>query len=521
VTPGRRVSEVSGPAIESLGIGRAKAHESAAGHVAGLALLTCCAGLVLSGLVDLSDGGHETTVLIGWGAVLGIAGAALRHVFVLPSRVRADAALNAVLAGSLAMVVASAGAYVLTRTFTRVDDALFESVAGITTTALSVLEDPEATSRGVLFWRALTQWIGGFSALVVIIAVLPFLGVGGPEGAEARTPAGAGRLLSPHVRRMVNRYLGLYAGLTVAGAVLFVVAGMGLFDAVTYALTTVSTGGFANHQESFAYFDSAVIEWFGAGGMALAGVSIALIWRALRGRSGSLLQSAELRAYVVVLVAASAVVVAWTAPSGGPTHDSVRGAVFSVVSAGSTTGHTVTDWSQWSSGPQVVLLLLMGVGAMAGSLGGGFRVIRGLALVSYVQRELERQLHPRIVRPVRVGRASIDDGLADRMVGYQVLYVVTAGLGAFLLAISGEDVLTSLSGTISAIATMGPALGDLGPGDGAMEVTRPARVVLMVVMLAGRLEIYPVLNAVEGAIDRLVGWGRRTVVSQWWRRSHG
>jgi trk system potassium uptake protein TrkH len=204
VTPGRRVSEVSGPAIESLGIGRAKAHESAAGHVAGLALLTCCAGLVLSGLVDLSDGGHETTVLIGWGAVLGIAGAALRHVFVLPSRVRADAALNAVLAGSLAMVVASAGAYVLTRTFTRVDDALFESVAGITTTALSVLEDPEATSRGVLFWRALTQWIGGFSALVVIIAVLPFLGVGGPQGAEARTRAGAGRLVSPPRTRRVN-----------------------------------------------------------------------------------------------------------------------------------------------------------------------------------------------------------------------------------------------------------------------------------------------------------------------------
>jgi trk system potassium uptake protein TrkH len=220
-------------------------------------------------------------------------------------------------------------------------------------------------------------------------------------------------------------------------------------------------------------------------------------------------------------VAASIVVSWWTAPSGGPTHESVRHAVFSVVSSASTTGHTVTDWGAWASGPQVVLLVLMGIGAMSGSLGGGFRVVRGLALVSYVERELDRQLRPRVVRPVRVGRVGLDEDLADGMVGYQVLYLLTAGSGAFFLALFGEDLLTSLSGTISAVATVGPALGDLAPGDLARSATRPARVALMVIMLSGRLEIYPVLNAIEGAGERLSIGGRRLVRRTRWRRRHG
>lgn len=471
------------------------------GHVAGLALLVCSIGLLISAVVDLTDGGDDALVLCAWGIVLGVGGGGLRLAFVLPSRVRASTALNAVLAGSSVMILASTGAYLLTGTFTRVDDALFESTAGISTTALTVL-DPEAQGHGVLFWRALTQWIGGFSALMVVIAVLPFLGVGGPQPGEAKAPAGASRLLSPHVRRMAQHYFGLYVGLTVVGAALFAAAGMGRFDAVSYSLTTVSTGGFANHRGSFAYFDSAVIEWFGVGGMAIAGLSVALIWRGLRGRSGSLLQSTELWVYLLLMGAGSTAVALWTAPSGGPTHESVRHAIFSVVSSSSTTGHTVTDWGAWSAGPQVVLLLLMGVGAMAGSLGGGFRVVRGIALVSYIQRELGRQLRPRMVRPVRVGRVPIDEDLVGRMIGYQVLYVIVVGIAAFSLALFGEDLLTSISGAISGLATVGPALGDLSPGSGALRLTSSARMVLLVVLVAGRLEMYPVLNAA----DALIRW---------------
>jgi trk system potassium uptake protein TrkH len=501
--------------------GRGRPRQSAAGHVAGLSLLVCSVGLVVAAIVDLTAGADSALVLATWALFVGSVGAVLRRGFCIPDRVRADTALSAVLAGSLAMIAVSTGAYLLTGTFDRLDDALFESVSGVSTTALTVLDDPATVDRGVLFWRALTQWIGGFSALVVIIAVLPFLGVGGPQGADARTPAGAARLLSPHVRRVVHRYFWLYLALSGAGFLLFLVGGMEWFDAVTYALTTLSTGGFANHDGSFAYFDSALIEWMGVGGMALAGVSIAFLWRLLRDRSGSLLQSTELRAYVGLLVVASAVMVWWTAPPGGPTHDSVRHAVFSVVSAASTTGHTVTDWGAWSSGAQVVLVSLMGLGAMAGSLGGGFRELRGLALISYIDRELERQIQPRIVRPVRVGRVAIDEELVGRMVGYQVLYLITAGLGAFLLALFGQDLLSSLSGSISAIATVGPALGDLSPGDGALGLSRPARAALMVVMLAGRLEIYPVLSALESVQVRLTAGTRRATARLRWRRKHG
>jgi trk system potassium uptake protein TrkH len=300
------------------------------------------------------------------------------------------------------------------------------------------------------------------------------------------------------VRRLLTGYFHLYLGLTSVGFVMFLAGGMGPFDAITYSFTTISTGGFANHDQSFAHFQSATIEWLGVGGMLLGGLSLPLAWRALRGRGRSSIRSTELIVYVG-LVAGTTTVLALTTDAGG-WHDTIRASAFTAASAVSTTGHWVTDWTGWAPGPQMLLLVLIGVGSMSGSLGGGFRIVRAMALVSYVRRELLRQLLPRSIHPVRVGRQVIDEETTDRMVGYQVLFIGTAAVGFFAIALAGTDLVTALSASVSALATFGPALGALAPGTPLTEASDWILLVLMGLMFAGRVELYPVLNAVVSVV---------------------
>lgn len=468
-------------------------------HVVGVALAVSGVGLMVSGLVDLIAEAADTVLLLALGGVAVGGGLGLRRLAPVPTRVPPRVALRSVMVAATAMIVVSTIVYVATGTITRLDDALFESTAGFSTTALTVIDDLEAVDDGVLFWRALTQWMGAFFALATIVAVLPFLGVGGPRPVGARTPLGARHLFSPHVRNLLRRYLGLYVVLTVAGAALFLVGGMSPFDAVTYAFTTISTGGFANHDRSFAHFDSDLIEWLGVAGMLLGGLSLPLAWQAVRGKTRSTMRSTELWAYLGLLGGAT-VVVSLTTDSGSGWHDTVRQAAFSVASSVSTTGHWVTDWTQWSAGPQMLLLVLIGIGAMSASMGGGFRIVRAMALSSWARRELTRQLVPRSVGVVRVGRTVVDEQTAERMLGYQVLFVGTAAAGLLALALTGLDFVSALSGSISALATMGPALGELAPGRPLLELGHGELLVLMILMLSGRLELYVVLNAVVSVV---------------------
>ena len=472
---------------------------SATGNVVGAALVVGGGGLVLSGLVDLAEDGADTEILAVTGLVVLAVGAALRRWLAMPTRVPPRVALRSVMVAALALVAVSTIAYLVTGALTDPLDALFESTAGLSTTALTTLEDLESVDKGVLFWRALSQWLGGYFALATIVAVLPFLGVGGPQARGAAAPVGARHLFSPHVRHLLRSYFALYVGLTVVGAALFLAGGMGPFDAATYSLTTISTGGFANHDRSFAHFESDAIEWMGVAGMLLGGISLPLAWQALRGRRVSPLRSTELRAYLG-LVAGATVVLSLTTEHGSGIHDTVRSSAFSAASAISTTGHWVTDWGLWDPGPQLLLLVLVGIGAMSGAVGGGFRIVRALALMSYIWRELVRQLVPRSVRVVRVGGVTVDEGTTDRMIGYQVLFIGTATAGFFGLALFGADLITALSGAISALSTFGPALGDLSPGTQLASVDHGILLVLMALMASGRVELYPVLNAVVSVL---------------------
>jgi trk system potassium uptake protein TrkH len=474
---------------------------SVAAVASGLGLLACAA-------VGGFDG-FRGSIGLAWSGVLALAVGVVGLRRYRVARRDGPAAAFATLVGVLLTQAAvSTVAYLASGTFDRLDDAVFESLAGFTTTALTVVGDPQDLPKGVALWRALTQWTGGMTALVAVATVIPALGVArGPSGEEGHAPRNL-PLASRQALGILNRLFRLYVVLTAIGIALYAVAGMGPFDAVTYALTTVSSGGFAGHADSIAHFDSAAIEWAAIGGMVLAGVNLAVVFRSARGLlSASVLRSAELRAFLALIVVMSVVVVS-TSGADGPLGERVRQGLFSVVSMLSTTGLTVTNWGSWNDGAQVVLILAAGIGAMSGAIGGGFRIARMLAVLAYVRREVVRQIHPAAIRVVKVGRRPIDEVLVDRIIGYQILYLFVGGLGAIGLALGGASILTALTGTVSALSTVGPAMGQLSPAGGALSLAAPARAALMPLMVLGRLELAPVLVG-------LAAFARRS------RRRHG
>jgi len=313
---------------------------------------------------------------------------------------------------------------------------------------------------------------------------------------EAEAPGPTGERLTPRVRHTARRLWAVYLGFTVVLGVAYIAAGMSLYDGVAHSFTTVSTGGFSPYNSSLGHFDSAVIEWIAIGAMFIAGSSFTLLYRLLRGRPGPLLRSKEFHLYVALVFAVAAVLFTVNDATGSIT-ERIRGAFFATTTIISTTGYATDDFGSWSQGAQAVILLLLPIGAMAGSTAGGVKLIRVLAVGSYAHREALRHLHPRLVRPVRVGGGVMPDRTADKIVGFLILALATFGGGAIAIALTGPDLITSFSAAATAFGNVGPGLGDVGPTGDFLTLPRAARWVTMGQMLLGRLEIYPVILALS------------------------
>jgi trk system potassium uptake protein TrkH len=467
--------------------------ETATGHVVGLAIAIAGAAMCASAVVEKLQGGTEAVHILASGLVVGVPGLALWARTKAPARIPVASIFAAVLSGWIAFVLVSTVPYLVTHTFVAFDRALFESVSGFTTTSASVLRPVDGTAPGILFWRAATQWIGGIGVVVFAVSVLPFLGVGVAQLTQTARIGPASESLGPRVSATATRLLPIYLGFTVVLAGAYDAAGMKTFDAVTHAFTTVSTGGFSTHDASFAYFRSAPLEWIAIAAMMLAGGSYALYWRALRGKPLVVLRSAEFRAYIGITAMLCAATVGWNGTRHGFTASAVRRTIFTTVSITSTTGYRMLDFNRWATPIQLLLVFAMGLGAMAGSAAGGFKVGRLLAVLSYARRQLFTQLHPRAVGVVRFGREIVPEAVVTRVVGFFGLFMAIGGLGTFLVAAFGADMRTAISTVASAIGNVGPALGAAGPTTDYLGVSAGARGVLMVVMLIGRLEVFPVL----------------------------
>lgn len=465
-------------------------------NIVGLAVAVVGAGIVVSGVVDAIDGGPDVVILLVTGVAIWAVGSALWRLTIVPKQIRTLDVFTTVTVAWIAMAIAGAIPYLVTGHFTRIDDALFESISGFTTTGATVTPDIEATGKGLLFWRSTTQWMGGMGVIVLVVAVLPTVGSGGMSLLQAEAPGPTGERLTPRVRETARRLWGVYVGFTVALALAYALAGMSVYDAVSHSFTTVSTGGFSPYQQSIGAFDSVAIEWIGIVAMLLAGGSFTLYYRALRRDPKPLLRSTEVHVYLLVVAAITLWALVTAGNDGGQTTG-FRDALFTTTSTVTTTGYVTTEYGLWSQTAQLLLLLAMPIGAMAGSTAGGVKMIRVMAVASFAHREALRHLHPRLVRPVRVGNGILPGDVAGRVMGFMVLALAVFGGGAVLISATGPDMITSFSSSATAFGNVGPGLGALDHANDFLSIPPPGRWIAMGQMLLGRLEIYPVILALS------------------------
>ena len=374
------------------------------------------------------------------------------------------------------------------------DNAMFESISGFTCTGSTILSDIEAVPRGVLFFRSMTQWFGGMGLIVLAVAILPALKVGGLELIAAEAPGPTPDRLTPKVRETAKRLWILYGAVTVVvTALLMVFAGASLYDAVAHAFATASTGGFSPYSASVGHFDSVAFEVIIIVGMMYCGASFALHWQAVRGDWGIYARVSEFRLYVAMFFMLVALIM-WvnaSEPSGIATN--LRHSAFNVAAVLSSTGFGTADFTMWGPAAQAALLLVFMTAGMSGSTSGGMKVLRLQIIGKYAAREVVRARHPRAILPLRLGDSVVPDDIVSRVIGFVLLYISFSLVGGLVIAALGTDTVTAFSAAFSATGNIGPALGEAGPASNFLVIPRAGRPVLMWLMLFGRLEVFPTL----------------------------
>ena len=383
--------------------------------------------------------------------------------------------------------------------------ALFESVSGFTTTGATVFADIEALPDSILLWRSVSHWLGGMGIIVLGVAILPMIGMGGAQLFRAEAPGVPSERLKPRIASTARLLWGVYVFFTALLAVVYVLLGMSVFEAVNHAMSTLATGGFSTRTASLGAFSGA-IQWATVIFMIIAGTSFTLHYRFLTGRLNAWLRDAEWRWYVAGTAGASVVVFLALGFSGGDWgSDVLRRAVFNVTAVHTTTGFATADFALWPAVCQVVLLGLMFVGAMGGSTGGGFKVVRAVVVLKHAANEVRKTLHPRAVYAMKLGSRPIRTDILQNVLAFLALYMLTHGIGTVLLAALGNDIVTATSASLAAMSSIGPGLGAVGPAGHYGDLGSLAHVILSLLMLLGRLEFYTLLVLViPGAWSR---WG--------------
>ncbi|MEO2197720.1 MAG: TrkH family potassium uptake protein [bacterium] len=379
-------------------------------------------------------------------------------------------------------------------------DAVFESMSGFTTTGATIFTDFAAFGRGLLFWRSLTQWLGGMGVIALFVAILPRLAMGVGQLFFAEAPGPTDEKLTPKIGKTAAVLWRLYAGLTLAEFIALWIAGLSPYDAICHAMTTLAAGGFSPNPLSIAGYDSAAVEWIICGFMFLAGANFALQFRALS-RPGLLVRNEEFRVYSVIVLVATVLVAGFLWQAGGQFTDAVRRGLFQTLSILTTTGYASVDFNLWGDQTRMILLVLMFIGGCAGSAAGGPKVLRHMLIGRYTLTELRRTLHPRAVLPVKAAGKVISDTVMRTVLVFFLFYVLTFALCAMAVILLGADLVTGVTATMATLGNVGPGLGDVGPMASYGNLHPLSKLVLTGAMWVGRLEVLTVL-----ALLRLEVW---------------
>ncbi|MEX0619540.1 MAG: TrkH family potassium uptake protein [Pseudohongiellaceae bacterium] len=373
-------------------------------------------------------------------------------------------------------------------------DAIFESLSGLTTTGATVITGVDSLPRSLLFYRQLLQWLGGMGLIVLAVAVLPMLGIGGMQlyRAEFPGPVKDNKLL-PRLAETAKALWYIYVSLTAACALAYWAAGMSLFDAVSHSFSTIAIGGFSTHDASMAYFNSPVIDIIAVAFMFFAGINFALHFTAWRGRTfRSYLADPEFLFYCFILAFVVVVTISllYATATYGFTESLTKG-LFQAVSIATTTGFTTADFSAWPSLLPYMLIYAAIIGACAGSTGGGMKVIRVLLIFKQGFREVHRLIHPRATLPIKLGRTAIPDRVVQAVWGFFAVYVMVFMVMLLALLATGLDIVTAFSAVGACLNNLGPGLENVSQSYGGLPTA--AKWILCVAMLLGRLEVFTLL----------------------------
>lgn len=430
-----------------------------------------------------------------WAALIClIVGVVLMKLFKNKKELSVREGFAVVTFGWLVFALFGALPYLLSGAITSPLDAVFETMSGFTTTGSTILTEIESLPQSILFWRALTHWLGGMGIIVLSLAILPMLGVGGMQLFQAEVPGPTADRLKPRIQDTAKLLWGVYVILTAIETLLLMGGGMTFYDAVCHAFATLATGGFSTRNASVAAYDSAYIDWVITLFMFLAGVNFSLHYYALKGRIGEYFRNEEFRFYLTITVSVTLLLVFLNQGTVYTSWiDNLRYSAFQTTSILTTTGFGTADFELWPVLTQYLLVFMMFVGGCAGSTGGGMKVARLLLLFKHGTVQLYRLIHPRAIRLVKLGDQPVAPDVMQSILGFFALFMGVFVTASFLMAASGMDLVSAAAAVIATLGNIGPGLGSVGPVDNFAAVPEFGKGVLILCMLLGRLELFTVL----------------------------
>lgn len=398
--------------------------------------------------------------------------------------------------GWLSMAIFGSLPYLFSGAIPNFANAFFETVSGLTTTGASILNNIEEIPKGILFWRSLTQWIGGMGIIVLTIAILPLLGVGGMELFASEAPGPTKDKIHPRIKETAKRLWFIYVGFTVLQTILLMYpGGMGFFDAINHSFTTMSTGGFSTKQASVAHFNSAIIEYIIIVFMFIAGTNFTLLYFGFKFKFKKFWENDEFKWYFGAVLLLTALIIPSVhiySTHGLGFEKTFRDALFQIVSIITTTGFSSADFTNWGAFVTFLIFLLLFTGASAGSTSGGMKLVRIVLLIKNGFLEFKRRLHPNAVVPVHLNRQGVPIHIIYNLLAFVFFYLSTFVVGSLVVTFLGVDFMEAVSAVATSLGNVGPGIGSIGPSYSFAHLPDSSKWVLSFLMLMGRLELFTI-----------------------------
>jgi len=454
--------------------------------------------MLLPALVSYLSEGNDAGCFFTSSVITMVAGGVLVLVPVKNKSIKKREGYLIVGLGWISMCLAGSLPYLIHHGIS-ISEAVFESTSGFTTTGATIFTDIESLSYGTLFWRSLTQWIGGMGIIVFTIAIFPLLGIGGVELFVAESPGPQSDKIHPRIKEVAKRLWLIYVGLTAFLCfILYFFGEMSVFDSINHAMTTMSTGGFSTKNDSIAHFSSLWVQYPILIFMFIGGMNYTIIYLMFKGRFSKAWKSDELRFYITLVITLIIVVSGVRSLiSELPLEQIVRESAFQLVSVITTTGYITADYTSWHQGLTLLFFIMLFVGACGGSTSGGIKMIRHLVFLKNSILEFKRILHPAAFVRLKIDGNTVKGRVITHILVFLLFYLFLFGFGSLVMTIILESdptpFLTSIGSTATCISNVGPAIGSVGPVDNFAHIPPPGKLFLSFLMIVGRLEVFTVL----------------------------